>query len=36
LTENTDFNVVLLGSLGHSTILNEFYGFDGSSPGIVI
>lgn len=37
LTDNTDFTVVgVIGppGVGKSTILNEIYGFDGSSPGI--
>lgn len=36
LTENTDFTVVgVIGppGVGKSTIMNELYGFDGSSPG---
>lgn len=38
LTDNTDFTVV--GIIGHSgvgksTIMNELYGFDGSSPGML-
>ncbi|XP_020243892.1 protein SMG9-like isoform X2 [Asparagus officinalis] len=38
LTDNTDFNVVgIIGptGVGKSTILNELYGFDGSSPGML-
>uniref|UniRef100_A0A2P2JCX3 Uncharacterized protein MANES_09G124800 n=1 Tax=Rhizophora mucronata TaxID=61149 RepID=A0A2P2JCX3_RHIMU len=37
LTENTDFTVVgVIGppGVGKSTIMNELYGFDGSSPGM--
>lgn len=36
LTENTEFKVVgIIGppGVGKSTIMNEIYGFDGSSPG---
>lgn len=36
LTDNTDFTVVgVIGppGVGKSTIMNELYGFDGSSPG---
>lgn len=36
LTENSDFTVIgVIGppGVGKSTILNELYGFDGSSPG---
>jgi protein SMG9 len=36
LTENTDFTVIgVIGSpgVGKSTIMNELYGFDSSSPG---
>lgn len=36
LTENTDFTVVgVIGppGVGKSTIMNELYGFDSSSPG---
>ena len=36
LTENTDFTVIgVIGppGVGKSTILNELYGFDSSSPG---
>ncbi|KAJ6383924.1 hypothetical protein OIU78_027264 [Salix suchowensis] len=38
LTENTDFTVVgIIGppGVGKSTILNELYGFDGTSPGML-
>ncbi|KAJ8771305.1 hypothetical protein K2173_026482 [Erythroxylum novogranatense] len=38
LTENTDFKVVgVIGpqGVGKSTILNELYGYDGSSPGML-
>ncbi|KAK9283602.1 hypothetical protein L1049_011851 [Liquidambar formosana] len=38
LTENTDFTVVgVIGppGVGKSTIMNELYGFDGSSPGML-
>ncbi|XP_020266940.1 protein smg-9-like [Asparagus officinalis] len=38
LTDNTEFNVVgIIGptGVGKSTILNELYGFDGSSPGML-
>ena len=38
LTDNTDFTVVgVIGppGVGKSTILNELYGFDGTSPGIL-
>ncbi|MQM14840.1 hypothetical protein Taro_047774 [Colocasia esculenta] len=38
LTENTDFTVVgVIGppGAGKSTIMNELYGFDGSSPGML-
>ncbi|CAM8959217.1 unnamed protein product [Rhodiola kirilowii] len=38
LTENTDFTVVgVIGptGVGKSTIMNEVYGFDGSSPGML-
>ncbi|KAJ0080044.1 hypothetical protein Patl1_23844 [Pistacia atlantica] len=38
LTENTDFTVVgIIGppGVGKSTIMNELYGFDGSSPGML-
>lgn len=37
LTDNTDFTVIgVIGppGVGKSTILNELYGFDGTSPGI--
>lgn len=36
LTENTDFTVIgVIGSpsVGKSTIMNQLYGFDPSSPG---
>ena len=36
LTDNTDFTVVgVIGppGVGKSTIMNELYGFDGTSPG---
>ena len=36
LTENTEFKVVgIIGppGVGKSTIMNEIYGYDGSSPG---
>ena len=36
LTDNTDFTVIgVIGppGVGKSTIMNELYGFDGSSPG---
>lgn len=36
LTENTDFTVIgVIGQpgVGKSTIMNELYGFDSSSPG---
>ncbi|KAK4777061.1 hypothetical protein SAY86_005749 [Trapa natans] len=39
LTENTDFTVVgVIGppGAGKSTIMNELYGFDGSSPGMLL
>ncbi|KAG6517029.1 hypothetical protein ZIOFF_020406 [Zingiber officinale] len=38
LTENTDFTVIgIIGppGVGKSTIMNELYGFDGSSPGML-
>lgn len=38
LTENTDFTVVgVIGppGVGKSTIMNELYGFDGTSPGML-
>ncbi|XP_068635742.1 uncharacterized protein [Aristolochia californica] len=38
LTDNTDFTVIgVIGppGVGKSTILNELYGFDGSSPGML-
>ncbi|XP_044482740.1 protein SMG9-like isoform X1 [Mangifera indica] len=38
LTENTEFTVVgIIGpsGVGKSTIMNELYGFDGSSPGML-
>ncbi|XP_022935704.1 protein SMG9-like [Cucurbita moschata] len=38
LTENTEFKVVgIIGppGVGKSTIMNEIYGFDGSSPGML-
>ncbi|XXG43822.1 hypothetical protein AAC387_Pa01g3774 [Persea americana] len=38
LTENSDFTVIgVIGppGVGKSTILNELYGFDGSSPGML-
>lgn len=38
LSDNTDFTVIgVLGppGVGKSTILNELYGFDGSSPGVL-
>ncbi|KAJ9678494.1 hypothetical protein PVL29_020628 [Vitis rotundifolia] len=38
LTDNTDFTVVgVIGppGVGKSTIMNELYGFDGSSPGML-
>ncbi|CAN0824349.1 Nonsense-mediated mRNA decay factor SMG9 [Linum grandiflorum] len=38
LTENTDFTVVgVIGppGVGKSTIMNEIYGFDGTSPGML-
>ncbi|KAK2425770.1 hypothetical protein P8452_40561 [Trifolium repens] len=38
LTENTDFTVIgVIGSpgVGKSTIMNELYGFDSSSPGML-
>ncbi|XP_028793453.1 protein SMG9 [Neltuma alba] len=38
LTENTDFTVVgVIGppGVGKSTIMNELYGFDSSSPGML-
>lgn len=38
LTENTDFTVVgIIGppGVGKSTIMNEIYGFDGTSPGML-
>ncbi|CAK9172466.1 unnamed protein product [Ilex paraguariensis] len=38
LTDNTDFTVVgVIGppGVGKSTIMNEIYGFDGSSPGML-
>ena len=37
LTENNDFTVVgIIGpaGVGKSTIMNDLYGFDGSSPGM--
>lgn len=37
LTDNTDFTVVgVIGppGVGKSTIMNEIYGFDSSSPGM--
>eukprot|EP00249_Psilotum_nudum_P011939 c23479_g2_i1 orf=290-661(+) len=37
MSDNTDFTVIaVLGpqGVGKSTILNELYGFDGSSPGV--
>lgn len=39
LTENTEFTVVgVIGppGVGKSTIMNELYGFDGSSPGLIL
>ncbi|KAL0905348.1 hypothetical protein M5K25_023760 [Dendrobium thyrsiflorum] len=38
LTENTDFTVIgIIGppGVGKSTIMNELYGFDGNSPGML-